>query len=80
MTCVGVDVMAGRNVDVQLSDPYRLPFEDESVVVVMSSSSFEHSEMFWLLFLEVLRVLRPQGLFYLNVPSNGHFHRWPVDC
>lgn len=80
LTYVGVDFVAGRNVDVQLADPYRLPFEDESVDVVVSSSCFEHSEMFWLLFLEVLRVLRPQGLFYLNAPSNGHFHRWPVDC
>jgi hypothetical protein len=27
-----------------------------------------------------MRVLKPTGLFYLNVPSNGDFHRWPVDC
>ena len=25
-------------------------------------------------------MLRPAGLFYLNAPSNGDFHRYPVDC
>lgn len=76
----GVDFVAGQGVDVVLTDPYSLPMATESVDVALSSSCFEHAEMFWLLFLEVLRILRPGGLFYLNVPSNGDFHRWPVDC
>ncbi|HTP61259.1 MAG TPA: class I SAM-dependent methyltransferase [Burkholderiales bacterium] len=77
---VGVDFVAGNDVDVVLDDPYVLPFPDASADVVLSSSCFEHSEMFWVLFLEILRVLKPAGLFYLNVPSNGIFHRYPVDC
>ena len=77
---VGVDYAKGKGVDVVLTDPYTLPFEDNSVDVCMSSSVFEHSEMFWLLFLETLRILKPGGLLYINVPSNGHFHRYPVDC
>jgi SAM-dependent methyltransferase len=77
---VGVDFVSGRGVDVVLDDPYHLPFDAESADVVVSSSCFEHSEMFWILFLEILRILKPNGLFYLNVPSNGEFHRWPVDC
>lgn len=77
---IGVDFASGNNVDVVLSDPYTLPFADGSVDVCMASSVFEHSEMFWVLFLEILRILRPEGLFYLNVPSNGWFHRYPVDC
>ena len=77
---VGVDFAKGKGVDVVLTDPYTLPFEDNSVDVCMSSSVFEHSEMFWLLFLETLRILKPGGLLYINVPSNGHFHRYPVDC
>ena len=36
--------------------------------------------MFWITFLEIMRVLKPHGLFYLNAPSNGPFHRFPVDC
>lgn len=77
---VGVDFVAGRGVDIVLDDPYQLPFESGSVDVVLCSSCFEHSEMFWLSFLEILRILKPHGLFYLNVPSNGSFHRYPVDC
>ena len=77
---IGVDFDEGKGVDVILTDPYQMPFEDESVDVVVSSSCYEHSEFFWLSFLDVLRILRPGGLFYLNVPSNGSFHRYPVDC
>jgi len=77
---IGVDFAEAKGVDIVLDDPYSLPFESESVDAIMSSSVFEHSEMFWLTYLEILRVLKPSGLFYLNVPSNGFFHRYPVDC
>ncbi|MBK7003986.1 MAG: class I SAM-dependent methyltransferase [Burkholderiales bacterium] len=77
---IGVDFVPGKGVDVILTDPYALPFSDEYADIVISSSCFEHSQMFWLVFLEVMRVLKPHGLFYLNVPSNGSFHRYPVDC
>ena len=77
---VGVDFAAGTGVDIVLDDPYVLPFETSSIDIVLSSSCFEHAEMFWLVFLEALRILKPHGLFYLNVPSNGDFHRYPVDC
>jgi SAM-dependent methyltransferase len=79
-TYTGVDFVTGRGVDVVISDAYSLPFEDETFDVAVTSSCFEHSEFFWLTFLEVLRVLKPHGLLYLNVPSNGPFHRYPVDC
>lgn len=77
---IGVDFAQAKGVDIVLEDPYKLPFEDEAVDVVLSSSCFEHSEMFWLVFLEIMRVLKPSGLFYLNAPSTGSFHRYPVDC
>jgi SAM-dependent methyltransferase len=77
---VGVDFAAGPSVDVVLDDPYRLPFEPDSIDAVVSSSCFEHIEFFWVMFNEVLRVLKPDGLFYLNAPSNGEYHRYPVDC
>jgi SAM-dependent methyltransferase len=76
----GVDFQEAKGVDIVLKDPYSLPFDDASVDIVLSSSCFEHSEMFWLVFLEILRVLKPHGLFYLNAPSAGSFHRYPVDC
>jgi SAM-dependent methyltransferase len=77
---IGVDFVAGKGVDLILEDPYSLPFETASADIIIASSCFEHSEMFWVLFLEVMRVLKPDGLFYLNVPSNGDVHRHPVDC
>lgn len=77
---IGVDFVPGKGVDRVLDDPYQLPFADHTADVIVSSSCFEHSEFFWLLFLEVIRVLKPHGLFYLNAPSNGSFHRYPVDC
>lgn len=80
LTYTGVDFVEGEGVDVILEDPYKLPFEDQSVDMVVSSSVFEHSEMFWVLYLEMLRILKPHGILYLNVPSNGDVHRWPVDC
>ena len=27
-----------------------------------------------------MRVLKPAGLLYINAPSNGDYHRYPVDC
>lgn len=77
---IGADMEPGDGVDLVLQDPYTLPLADASVDIVVSSSCLEHSEMFWVVFLEVMRVLAPHGLLYLNVPSNGDFHRFPVDC
>lgn len=77
---VGVDFAVARNVDVVLTDPYSLPFENESVDIVVTSSCLEHSEMFWLVILEIFRILKPHGLFYANTPSRGTYHRYPVDC
>lgn len=77
---VGADFTPGKGVDVILTDAYALPFEDESFDIVVTSSCFEHAELFWLSFNEALRILRPDGLLFMNVPSNGAFHRYPVDC
>jgi SAM-dependent methyltransferase len=77
---IGLDFVEGKGVDVILTDPYKLPFPDNSVDIVATTSCFEHSEFFWLLFNECQRILKPHGLLYLNVPSNGVFHRYPVDC
>lgn len=77
---VGVDFAQAPNVDIVLDDPYKLPFEDKSVDIVISSSCLEHSEFFWLSFREMVRVTKPDGLIYLNMPSAGQHHPYPVDC
>lgn len=75
----GVDFVAGKNVDVVLEEPYKLPFENESADIVVCSSCLEHSDFFWVTFMEMLRILKPSGVCYINVPSNGYVHRYPVD-
>jgi SAM-dependent methyltransferase len=77
---VGIDFQEGKNVDLVMQDPYQIPVHDAKADIVVCSSTFEHSEMFWLLFLDILRVMKPDGLFYLNAPSNGPYHCYPVDC
>ena len=35
--------------------------------------------MFWVSFLEMVRVLKPGGHLYINAPSNGGYHGFPLD-
>ncbi len=77
---IGLDITNGNNVDVVAQNPYKYPLEDNYFDYVVSSSCFEHTEFFWETFLEILRVLKHDGLFYLNAPSNGVYHAYPTDC
>jgi SAM-dependent methyltransferase len=75
----GVDFQKGDGVDIVLQTADRLPFEDNTFDAVVCSSVYEHAEFFWALHLECLRVLKSTGLLYVNAPSNGVIHRYPVD-
>lgn len=77
---VGLDFQQAKGVDIVLEDAYHFPLEDNYAEMVITSSCFEHSEMFWLTFLEGVRILKPNGLFYINAPSRGQYHAYPVDC
>jgi SAM-dependent methyltransferase len=77
---VGLDFQKGDGVDIILQDAYSFPLPDNYADIVVTSSCFEHSEMFWLTFLEGVRILKPRGLFYINAPSRGQYHAYPVDC
>lgn len=79
---VGVDFEKGPNVDLVLFDRYSFaPLKDNTFDFVVSTSCFEHSEMFWLTFLEGMRILKPSGVMYCNAPSAWMgYHRYPVDC
>ena len=76
---IGIDLEKGKGVDRIMKDPYLIPLENNSVDIVVSSSSFEHIEFFWITFNEILRVLSKNGIFYLNTVSNGSFHQYPRD-
>lgn len=75
---VGLDMEKGPNVDV-VSDAHSIPFVDEYFDIVVSSSCFEHDDMFWVTFLEMCRVLKKGGLLYVQAPANGPYHGWPGD-
>ncbi len=77
----GIDIKEGLNVDIVIKDVYSLKeVGSKKFDLVTATSIFEHVEFFWLTYLEILKVLKPNGILYSNTPSNGDFHRWPVDC
>lgn len=76
---VGIDMSPGKGVDLVLDDPYQFPFADGAFDMIVSTSCFEHDPMFWLTFLEILRVTRDGGIVYINAPANGHYHTHPWD-
>lgn len=77
----GLDLKEGNNVHVVVDDPYDWKeIRDESYNVVVSGQAFEHIEFFWLTLEQISRVLKPNGLFCLLVPSSGPVHRNPYDC
>ena len=79
-TYTGLDYTPGNGVDIVLEDEYTFPLETGCSDIVVTSSCIEHAEMFWLTFLEGMRILRSGGLFYINAPSRGEYHAHPQDC
>lgn len=76
----GIDMEPGPGVDLCMQPDAPLPLGDAVADAIVCSSVFEHTESFWELFLDMERVLKPGGYLYVNAPSNGSFHRYPVDC
>lgn len=76
---VGIDMEQGPGVDLVIKAGDRYPFEDGHFDLVMASSVFEHDPVFWLTFVEMCRVTKPGGYLYINAPSNGLYHRYPLD-
>ncbi len=76
---VGADIESGPGVDLVIDDTSVLPFEDSSFDYVVASSVFEHDPTFWSTFTEMIRVLKDGGCIYINSPSNGMIHRYPID-
>lgn len=76
---IGLDIVDGENVDIVMDEPYRIPVATESVDVAVCGQVFEHVPFFWISFLELARVLRPDGFLLLSAPSRGHVHSPPFD-
>ena len=80
MNWVGIDLEPGPGVDIVVKVGSALPFEKASFDLVVASSVFEHDIQFWNTFLEMTRVLKSTGTLLLIVPSQGTFHRYPLDA
>ena len=77
----GLDIEAGRNVDIVPANPFVWnEIDDCSFDLCVSGQTFEHNPYFWITFAEIARVLRPGGLALVVAPGAGHVHRYPVDC
>lgn len=77
----GLDLTSGPNVDLVTNDPYEwAEIEDEKFDLVISGQALEHCDFFWLIFLEIKRVLKPNGHACIIAPSSGPEHKYPVDC
>lgn len=77
---VGLDLEEGPSVDFVLTPGQDFPVEDNSFDLVMASSVFEHDTRFWDTFMRMCRAARVGGHIYVNAPSNGTVHRYPMDC
>jgi predicted SAM-dependent methyltransferase len=79
MKFVCVDMEADPSVDIVIPPGEKLPFEDGSVDLIVSTSCFEHDPCFWLTFKEMTRIIKPSGYIYVNAPSAGVYHKYPGD-
>jgi SAM-dependent methyltransferase len=76
----GLDICAGRNVDIVTDDPYRFPFESGIFDIVITGSTMEHVQAVWLWVPELVRCLRPGGLLAIHTHMAWMYHPHPFDC
>lgn len=74
-----VDMEEHESVDVVVKPGEKLPFEDNSIDLVISTSCFEHDPCFWLTFREITRIIKKDGFIYVNAPTSGQYHGFPGD-
>lgn len=79
MKYICVDIEDHHSVDIIIKPGEKLPFENSSIDLIVSTSCFEHDPCFWLTFKEMTRILKMDGFIYISAPSNGYFHGFPSD-
>lgn len=67
---IGVDLFAGRNVDITCKG-HELGLPDESVDVVISTECFEHDSHYDKTIKNIYRMLKPGGLFLFSCATTG---------
>ena len=79
MKYICVDIEPHISVDIVVKPGDRLPFENGSIDLIVSTSCFEHDPCFWITFKEMTRITKLGGFIYVNAPSNGPYHGYPCD-
>jgi SAM-dependent methyltransferase len=75
----GVDMREGKNVDI-VAKANKLPFDDATFDNVVCLEMLEHDDRFWESIPEMLRVLKPSGMFAITARGiNFHKHGYPCD-
>jgi len=79
MKYICLDIEQHSSVDIVMKPGDKLPFDNASVDLIVSTSCFEHDPCFWLTFKEMTRILKVDGFIYVNAPTKGPYHGCPGD-
>lgn len=79
MKYICLDIEEDSSVDIVIKPGDKLPFDNGSIDLIVSSSCFEHDPCFWITFKEMTRIIKFGGFIYVNAPTNGPYHCYPGD-
>jgi SAM-dependent methyltransferase len=79
MKYICVDIESHTSVDIVVKPGEKLPFDNSSIDLIVSTSCFEHDPCFWITFKEMTRIVKLGGFIYVNAPTNGKYHCHPGD-
>ena len=80
LTYIHTDVLENPNLKtIKWDFISKSPFEDNSIDVVFSNQSLEHTRKPWIICEEITRILKPGGLVYVRVPWAWRYHPAPID-
>jgi hypothetical protein len=79
---IGVDIEAGPNVDIVISDTDKGPKIKElpPMPLIISGQCMEHVKFPWIWLSEIEKILSPSGRLFLIAPAAWPEHRYPIDC
>jgi len=79
MKYICLDMDDHESVDIVCEPCTRMPFDNSSIDLIISTSCFEHDPCFWVTFKEMCRIVKPTGYIYINAPTKGDYHGHPGD-
>jgi SAM-dependent methyltransferase len=76
---IGLDIEFGQNVDIVLTDPYRYPFEDNTLDAAICGNSLHNIISPNLTIEEMARVIKPGGLLAIVTVWKLGLNEYPKD-